>query len=104
VDSRLTVQAFEKIKFGSDVYALRIDATGSVAGVRSTRTGAVTGRCEADATAAVAAAIARRTLEHPLPAGVFHSEQLFELEELLPEIETQISFISGSGLQDDRSP
>jgi saccharopine dehydrogenase (NAD+, L-lysine-forming) len=96
---RLAVKAFETIHFGSDVYSVRVDATGIIAGKPISGASAVMGYKEADGTAAVASAIAVRTLENQLPAGVFHVEELFDFEQLLPDTQAQIKFIPNSELK-----
>lgn len=68
-----------KLKMGTDMYALKIEAFGAKLGEPVSVHAAVSGKSEAQATASVAAKVAEQLLKDPLLAkGVFHIESLFE--------------------------
>jgi len=96
-----TARLFSKLKFGQALFAVKVDARGIR--VRGNHTDVTQVECflqgknEADITAAVAAEIAKIVYESALPHGVFHSEQLFALERLLPVIEPLASFSCRTG-------
>ncbi|TVX89862.1 saccharopine dehydrogenase [Paenibacillus agilis] len=81
------VLAFSKIRLGSDRFAVKVDAHGKQNNEYVSVECLVQGRHEASMTAAVAAAITAAVYRSPLPHGVYHIEQLFQLQDLLPAIE-----------------
>jgi len=92
---------FSKLKFGQALFAVKVDALGIK--VRGNHADEIQVECflqgknEADVTAAVATKIAKTVYESVLPRGVYHSEQLFALEGLLPVIEPLASFSCRTG-------
>ncbi|MGO4546562.1 saccharopine dehydrogenase family protein [Paenibacillus sp. 2TAB23] len=77
---KLAIQAFGKLKFGSEGYAVKIAGYGKLAGADTVAEYGIQGEREADVTAAVAAAAAKEMYEGSMPKGIFHIEQLFELD------------------------
>lgn len=74
----VAVNLLRAVQIGSDQYVVKIEAQGNVSGKPMVYTAAVSGKNEARSTGLVAAEVARRLHGEPLPAGVFHIEQLFE--------------------------
>ncbi|MCQ6561366.1 saccharopine dehydrogenase family protein [Paenibacillus mendelii] len=93
---RAVVARLGKIRFGEDLYAVKIDAKGRKDHKAVYVECFLHGRNEAQATAQAAAAVAERLYGSGLPHGVYHIEQLFDLDCILhalgPEvtIETRI--------------
>jgi len=79
----VTTQLLKKLRFGSDQFALKVDATGSRDGQEIRFSSAIRGAAEAHLTGLVAAQVARRLYSSVYPAGVFHIEQLFEPQEFI---------------------
>lgn len=70
---------------GSDEWAAMATVRGAGGATASCM---LRGRCEADITGLVAAAVTRRVLALPGNAGVRHIEQFVQLDDLLPELAT----------------
>lgn len=75
----IVVKAFEKMSYGSDRYALKVDVTGRMDRENKLMQLYVQGRVESSVTASMAAATVDLVYRANLPVGVYHSEQLFEL-------------------------
>lgn len=90
----IVVQLFGKIRFGQDVYALKIDAQGRKDGKGIEAEYFLQGRNEAFVTAKVAASVADLVYRTELPHGVYHIEQLFELDDILPAISKAVTIDS----------
>ncbi|MBD8497999.1 saccharopine dehydrogenase family protein [Paenibacillus arenosi] len=84
---QFAVLAFSKIRLGSDQFAVKVDAQGKQNNEDVSVECLVRGRHEANMTAAVATAVATAIYRSPMPYGVYHIEQLFQLLDLLPTIE-----------------
>jgi saccharopine dehydrogenase-like NADP-dependent oxidoreductase len=80
------VRMFGKMRFGKDIYAVKIDAKGMRRREPVLVESFVHGRKEAEITAKVATAVADLVYRSTLPNGVYHIDQLFELERILPYI------------------
>lgn len=78
-------------RFGSDSFAVRVEAVGCRNGEPVRVECQVSGRREADITAKVAAATAAAVYTSAYPRGVFHIEQLFALQDVLPHVEDALS-------------
>lgn len=76
----LAVQAFTRFRFGSERYAVKVDACGMKDGIPASREYGITGVHEASITAATAAGVALRLYESAPSPGVYHIEQLFSLD------------------------
>ncbi|WP_238649552.1 saccharopine dehydrogenase family protein [Paenibacillus piscarius] len=76
----LTVKALSRIRFGSEGYAVKIDAYGSLDGKPAKAEYGITGVHEAAITAVTAAGAALRLYESAPEPGVYHIEQLFALQ------------------------
>lgn len=85
------VQAFGKIRFGKELFALKIDAWGKKNGKDARVECLVQGENEAKITAKVATSVATIVYQSTLPHGVYHIEQLFELAHVMPSFEHLIS-------------
>ncbi|KPN97662.1 saccharopine dehydrogenase family protein [Lysinibacillus sp. ZYM-1] len=72
----------QKIKMGSDVCSIQIEAIGKMPHKDATVTLDFKGRDESLVTAKIAAAIARELLENEHPSGTYHIEELFTCETL----------------------
>lgn len=82
----LFIQVLKNLRFGSDQFALKVEATGKKNG-DTTKIGAtIRGAGEAHMTALVAVQVAQRLYSGSYPAGLFHIEQLFEPEEIINSI------------------
>lgn len=76
----LAVQAFTRFRFGSERYAVKVDAYGTKDGRPASREYGITGVHEASITAQAAAGVALRLYESAPSPGVYHIEQLFSLD------------------------
>lgn len=89
---RRAVELMGKTAFGTEVCALTVEAQGR-SGEKSVQLACrMRGTHEAAVTAAAAAAVASSLLEDGHPAGVYHIEQLFRLDRLLPAFESHAVF------------
>lgn len=79
----LAVRLFERIKIGSDTVAVKIDAWGERGGEKLHVEVFMHGRKESAVTGTVAAFVADRLYREDHASGVFHIDQIFDLEELL---------------------
>lgn len=71
------VQAATTVQYGSEKFAVQIEARGEKAGRATSQTYTVTGEGQGRATALAAAQTVERLVSGAFSAGVFHSEQLF---------------------------
>lgn len=85
------VQWFGRVKWGTDQFAVKIDVTGTNNGDTATAECFLQGHIEADMTARVASAVAKIVYSDTLPTGVFHIDQVLDLESILPLIQPGIS-------------
>lgn len=76
----LAVKALSRIRFGSEGYAVKVDAYGSLDGKPAKAEYGITGVHEAAITAVTAAGVALRLYESAPEPGVYHIEQLFALQ------------------------
>lgn len=86
----MTEKAMTTLAFGSDKYALKVEAVGKKAGKVVKSELLIQGRKEAEITGLVAAAAARNLYEGEYPKGVYHIEQLFDLSILPTNIRKEI--------------
>lgn len=89
---QLLLNATQRVQFGTDEFVLTTRAQGSTgsyqAWLRGTR--------ETVATGIVTAEVVRRILTERSPAGVYHIEQVFQLEDFLPLLAQHRMTFSGS--------
>nr|WP_307400474.1 saccharopine dehydrogenase NADP-binding domain-containing protein [Paenibacillus anaericanus] len=93
------VQAFGKMSFGTAKFAVKIDAWGNRGQASMKVECFLQGENEADITAKVASAVAYKVYTSSLPHGVYHIDQLFDLETLIYPIHPSVSIetrINGS--------
>ncbi|WP_342481694.1 saccharopine dehydrogenase NADP-binding domain-containing protein [Paenibacillus sp. FSL L8-0340] len=90
---KLTVQAFGKLRLGSEQYAVKVDAYGVRGGKAVVMEAGIEGIRESVITARVAAGVALSVYEETHPAGIHHIEQLFKLQ----ANGTQLSLSSAAG-------
>ncbi|MCR8657464.1 saccharopine dehydrogenase NADP-binding domain-containing protein [Paenibacillus endoradicis] len=90
----MTVKMFEKMKFGSDRFAVKIDAFGKKNDKHMLVECFFDGRIEAEITAKVACSIAHSLYSRSFPTGVFHIEQLFDLETVSSSIEPSVNIVT----------
>lgn len=86
----LTVKLFEKMKFGSNQFAVKVDAYGRKNDQNINVECFLDGTIEAEITAKVASSIALSVYSQSFPAGVYHIEQLFDLNTVLSSIQPPI--------------
>ncbi|MBP1992835.1 saccharopine dehydrogenase family protein [Paenibacillus eucommiae] len=79
----IVVQMFGKMKFGEDIFVVKVDALGMKNQKTVLAECFLQGRNEARITASIAASVANIVYLSELPHGVYHIEQLFELDNLL---------------------
>lgn len=72
------------------MYAVKVDAVGWENGEQVRVEQLLVGHKEADATAAVAAAVAERVYRTALPHGVFHIEQVLSLQDIQDALHTPL--------------
>ncbi|MFF2907881.1 saccharopine dehydrogenase family protein [Paenibacillus sp. NPDC057934] len=77
---KAAVWSFSKLRYGSDQYAIKVDACGTKNGLPYVAEYGIQGRNEARITARTAAAVAGAIYSATLPPGIFHIEELFTLE------------------------
>ena len=80
---RLLLSTTQRLQFGSEEFVLSTVARGA----RGCYQAWLRGRREAAATGLVTAEVVHRLMADPHPVGVFHIEQLFQLEDGLPLLE-----------------
>lgn len=80
------VKAFDRLPGGKEMYAVKVDVRGKLRGKDVQVEQLLVGRREADATAAVAAAVAERMYRERMPHGVYHVEQCFTLDDIQKEL------------------
>jgi len=90
----LVVALLKRLRFGTDLFVLKVEASGRKKGEDMRVNIAIRGAGEAHQTGVVAAEVARRLYSDGCPAGVFHIEQLFEPQEFIHSIDG-ITFLSG---------
>ena len=88
------IKILKGLRFGSDQFALKVEATGRKNGNEIKLGPTAYGVNEAHATGLVAAQVAHRLYSGIHPAGVFHIEQLFEPQEFIRSI-NGITFLPG---------
>jgi len=88
------VKLLKTLRFGSDQFVLKVEASGRKKGEDMRIDTAIRGAGEAHQTGLVAAEVAHRLYSDGCPAGVFHIEQLFEPQEFIHSIDG-ITFLSG---------
>lgn len=88
------IKSLKSLRFGSDQFALKVEATGRKNGNEIKLGPTVYGAGEAHMAGLVAAQVAHRLYLGIHPAGVFHIEQLFKPQEFIHSI-NGITFLSG---------
>ncbi|QJD88284.1 saccharopine dehydrogenase family protein [Cohnella herbarum] len=86
------VQLFGRMKFGTEIFAVKIDAWGKRDHEHVKVESFLQGTSEAEITAKVAAFVAERAYRAELPHGVYHIEQLFELNPILASMDRSTMF------------
>jgi hypothetical protein len=81
-----------KMKWGSEIYAVSVVATGVLDGRRTRYQGSIMGKKEFYATGRVAAFAANQLYSTPQAPGVFHMEQLFKPKDVLKALEDTVTF------------
>lgn len=92
------IQSFGKLHLGKDLFAVKIDARGKKGAQAVLAECFLHGKNEAELTARVAAAIAAALYRSEFPHGVYHIEQLFELEPVLAAIGDAVTSETKLGL------
>jgi saccharopine dehydrogenase-like NADP-dependent oxidoreductase len=77
---QLAIQSFGKLRYGSASYAIKVAGYGNLAGAAAVAEFGLQGVKEAEITAMTAIAVVKGVYGNRLPRGVYHIEQLFELE------------------------
>lgn len=91
---QLLLNTTQRWQFGTDDFVLTTRASRGT----DTYQAWLRGKREGVATGLVAAEVVQRLMMHHLPAGVYHIEQLFQLEDFLPLLEQHgMTFSSSSG-------
>jgi hypothetical protein len=88
---RFLLNITQRLQFGSDEFVLTTYAQGSSGSYQAW----LRGKREAVATGLVAAEVAHRIMLQRFPEGVYHIEQMFQLDDFLPLLEQH-----GMSLQD----
>ncbi|MEV5027624.1 saccharopine dehydrogenase family protein [Paenibacillus sp. LPE1-1-1.1] len=94
---KLMIHSLGKLRFGSEGFAVKVTGYGKLAGAAAMAEFGLQGEKEADITAAVAAAAAKLMYENKLPKGIFHIEQLFELDLMDHGITLRLTHYEGTG-------
>jgi len=82
----LLVRAFKTLHFGSDIFVIKVDAHGTVAGRNAHYECAVSGHGEGRGTAIVTAEVAASLFATSFSPGVYHMEQLFDPNEMISRL------------------
>ncbi|BAU29003.1 saccharopine dehydrogenase-like NADP-dependent oxidoreductase [Aneurinibacillus soli] len=82
---------FGKIQFGKEIYVVKIEALGKRSRQDVVVECLVQGTNEADITAKVAVSVADTVYRSELSHGVYHIDQLFRLENILPAIPSEVA-------------
>lgn len=77
---QLVIQSFGKLRYGSARYAIKVAGYGNIAGAAAVAEFGLQGVKEAEITAKTATAVVKGVYGSKLPRGVYHIEQLFEIE------------------------
>ncbi|BCJ94307.1 hypothetical protein acsn021_18760 [Anaerocolumna cellulosilytica] len=83
-------KAMENLPFGTDKYALKVEAAGKLNGKSVKSELLIEGQKEAEITGIVAAASARYLYEGDYPKGIYHIEQLFDFRILPVQIKKKM--------------
>ena len=90
---RLLLNTTQRWQYGADDFVLTTRACNDTGSYQAW----LRGKREAEATGLVAAKVVHRIVVEPPPTGVFHIEQLFQLEDFLPLLEQHgITFAGGA--------
>ncbi|WP_256759734.1 saccharopine dehydrogenase family protein [Cohnella sp. WQ 127256] len=89
---KAAVQLFGKMRFGKDIYAVKIDALGKKDQKDIKVESFLQGRNEARITSMVAASVAGFVYRSELPYGVYHIEQLFDLDSIMQSISQEATY------------
>lgn len=82
----LMIQSLKYLNFGSDQFLLKVEVLGKENGASVKRSAAIFGKGEAHMTGMIAAQVAQRVYLGDYPKGVFHIDQLFELDSLISKM------------------
>ena len=80
---------WDRVKLGSDVFALKVEATGIAHGHAVTLSAGTTGRGEAHATGIITALAADALYRGDIPPGVHHAEQVLRLADWCERLESE---------------
>ncbi|WP_239616588.1 saccharopine dehydrogenase family protein [Cohnella mopanensis] len=75
--------SMKRIRMGSDKFVIKVEASGKKKGVNHEVECLAEGRNEGDMTARITALIGESVYVSPYPFGVFHIEQLFDLDDVM---------------------
>lgn len=75
---KLAKNVFDSIKVGTDIFAVKVEATGWQESQAVIKERVAQGHSEASITAQIASQVAGYVLENDLPHGVFHIEEVFD--------------------------
>jgi saccharopine dehydrogenase-like NADP-dependent oxidoreductase len=82
----LMTQGLKYLNFGSDQFALKVEAFGKNNGASEKLSSTILGAGEAQMTGMIATQVAQQIYSGNFPVGVFHIEQLFELDALTEKL------------------
>lgn len=85
------VQLFSKLRLGSEMFAVKIDTWGKMNHEHRFVECFFQGKNEAAMTAKIASAVANHVYRTSYPHGVYHIDQLFDLETLMPTLHSRVS-------------
>lgn len=79
------INSLKRMRFGSDQFAVKTVVEGWENGALTVKSASIRGAAEAYMTGLVAAKVAQQLYTKDFPAGVFHIDEIFELEPLIDE-------------------
>lgn len=85
------VQLFSRMRLGTEMFAVKIDARGKTNHENRLVECFFQGKNEAAMTAKIASAVANHVYRTSYSHGVYHIDQLFDLETLLPTLHSRVS-------------
>ncbi|MFC3747201.1 saccharopine dehydrogenase family protein [Paenibacillus sp. GCM10012306] len=94
---KAAVWSFGKLRYGSDQFAIKVDAYGTKNGLPYTTEYGLQGENEAQITARVAASVAGAIYSAALPPGVFHIEELFTITLARDRLSLRLADTTGTG-------
>ncbi|OCL26344.1 Saccharopine dehydrogenase [Orenia metallireducens] len=89
---KMIIKIFEKINLGSDLFAAKVDALGKKDGKEIKFECSILGNNQSKITGKITSIIANYIYTKKYPAGVYHIEEIFSIEDIMEELSKYIEF------------